>query len=328
MVRALVFLIIFSSSLLSQSNDPIQIFKIRLPEKRIEGLFTNTENTPIKTMYYFTLDGSIYIFKTNLNEEEFHNKLIREQEDFPYQKASYLMERGSEKVIITIPMKTDTSYLLGKYRPGTFFLVHSDTIIQTDNWNVGSFIIAKTEMEKEEHKHQMQIFEGSVFSKNCNQNFFWGGNIETIKLNLKDTADYRKKKATIATVPIGNIESIVGNRFKYYTEKYYTYFNNDSQVVSNPLIGNCSEAFIKIDTIKQFTANLHHYERFGVKNYLIKSNDKTQWIVKLGCEVIITTLKSKKVEYLMELESKEVFKKLKNITPISIISLNKSCGKQ
>ena len=328
MARALVFLIIFSSALFSQSNDPIQIFKIRPPEKRIEGLFTDTENTPIKTMYYFTLDGSIYIFKTNLNEEEFHNKLIREQEDFPYQKAYYHMERSSEKVIITVPMKTDTSYLLGKYRSGTFFLVHSDTIIQTDNWNVGSFIIAKTEMEKEEHKHQMQIFEGSIFSKNCNQNFFWGGNIETIQLDLKDTADYRKKKAIIAAVPIGNIESIIDNRFKYYTEKYYTYFNNDSQVVFKPLIGSYSEAFIEIDTIKQFPTSLHHYERFGVKNYLIKSNHKTQWIVKLDCEVIITTLKSKKVEYLLELESKEVFEKLKNITPISIISLNKPYGKQ
>ena len=55
MVRALIFLIIFSSSLFSQSNDPVQIFKIRPPEKRIEGLFTDTENTSIKTMYYCAL---------------------------------------------------------------------------------------------------------------------------------------------------------------------------------------------------------------------------------------------------------------------------------
>ena len=34
-----------------------------------------------------------------------------------------------------------------------------------------------------------------------------------------------------------------------------------------------------------------------------------------------------KLEYLLELESKEVFEKLKNITPISTISLNKPCGK-
>ena len=107
MVRALIFALF--STFASLSQDSVSVFKIRPPELRIEGLFCNdyaiTEGT--KTMYYLTYEGEAYQFETKLTQEDFYKELIKEQNDFPYEKGTYSLHRKNEKAIIKMRIKTE-----------------------------------------------------------------------------------------------------------------------------------------------------------------------------------------------------------------------------
>jgi len=325
MVRALIFLLFFTSSIIAQTADSsIAIFKIRPPEKRIRGFFCNPYDS-IKPLYYFGYDGSIMNFGNQLDEKGFFNELILNQRDAKYELGEYFLERGSEKAVLTFPSKKDTSYLLGKYRSGRFYLAYSDTMIITDKWNVGSFIIAKSNEEKEEKKHQMTFMERSIFNKPCRDKTFWGGTIETIKLDLSDTLAYKRKKKLIEKIPEEDVKSFNGIIFEYYTDKFYTVFESDSQMVIGFVEDSCGSIQTQIDTFPSIPKASHWQEWYGAKNYLTDFDSSFVWAYRHDCMVELKFFSYKQLEKLTDEPNDIIFKRLKGIRPQKELTIDRIC---
>jgi len=327
MVRALIFALF--STFASLSQDSVSVFKIRPPELRIEGLFCNdyaiTEGT--KTMYYLTYEGDAYQFETKLTQEDFYKELIKEQNDLPYEKGTYSLHRKNEKAIIKMVTKRDTSFLLGKYRSGKFFLVPSDTIIITKKWNVGSFIIKIIEKNPEEKKKPvMKTMDKSIYSKNCPNEIFWHGELISLELNPEDTAEYKKLKRFIRTIPLENIHKFEKNKFEYYEEKHFAYLMSDSQAIYKSFFGSCEEIINMLDTIPKILTCLKKEKRFGVKNYFIPGENASIWIAKQGCEVNIKFYQPEETKKILNLPDEKFFDKLKKIELTNTIKLEKTCG--
>lgn len=324
MVRALISLLLFATSSIAQTTDSVSVFKIRPPEKRIRGLFCNPYSEQ-KSIYYFSHDGTIRNFGIQENEQEFHNKLIINQEDLKYEKGTYFLERGSEKAVMTLFEKEDTTYLLGKYRSGRFYLTYSDTMIVTDKWNVGSFIIAKSKEEKEDAKQKMRFMEKSVYNKSCGHKTFWGGTVKVINLDLSDTAAYRKKKKQIEAIPEEDIKSFNGTRFEYYIDKYYNFFESDSQIVVGYVTDSCGSIKEDLDSIKTILPVKHWKEWYGAQNYLTQFEGNYVWSYRHECTVDLKFYSSKQINRFLKEPRKEIFEKIKSLTPNKTINLNQIC---
>lgn len=318
MVRALILLFFLTSTVIGQISDTVSIFKIRPPEKRIEGLFKN----PIADGYLFlNYEGEVYSFKNT--PRNFYEELIVNQNDFPFHKGTYYLERNSEKAIIEIPSENDTTFLLGKFRSNLFYLAYSDTLITNRKWNVGSFLISKTKEERTEEIHRMHLL--SYNAKNCNEIIFWGGPIDSISITPSDTSAYKKQKEVIASTPINDILSFTGEKFKYFTSKYYTFLESDSQIVVNNLTDSCSQIQTEIDSLKHIETALHYLKRFGVKNYFIKLDSNYVWATKIACEIHLKFYTEDKVSGFLNLPHRAFFNRLKKLTPINQTTLNQTC---
>lgn len=331
MVRVLIISLLANSLALAQhlNSDSVSVFKIRPAERRIEGLFCNQYalNEGTKTMYYLTYDGDAYQFETKLTQEDFYTKLIREQKDLSYEKGTYSLSRKSEKATIKIIVKGDTSFLLGKYRSGDFYLIRSDTMITSKRWNVGSFIIDISNKNPEEKlKPVMKTMGKSIYSTSCPNEIFWSGELISVQLDPTDTVEYQRLKNIIKTVPLKSIHKFEGNYFEYYKEQYYVYLLSDSQAIYNKFTNGCKGILTQMDSISEIQTSLKWEKRFGVKNYFIKDSKQSIWIIKQSCEVIIKFYDSKTIEKLINLENKRFFEKLKKVNPLTTSAMKKSCG--
>lgn len=329
MVRVLILVLLANYSTIAQHSDSVSIFKIRPSERRIEGLFCNQHeiNEGPKIMYYLTYDGDAYQFETKLTQEDFYNELIKEQNDFPYEKGTYSLARKSEKATIEIIVKSDTFFLLGKYRAGYFYLVQSDTMITSKRWNVGSFIIDIINKNPEEKlKPVMKTMGKSIYSINCPNEIFWSGELISIQLNPTDTFEYIKLKKFINTIPLENIHQFEKNKFEYFEEKHFTYLMSDSQAVYKKFMGSCEEVIVMLDTIQKIATCLKKEKRFGVKNYFITDENQSIWIAKQGCEVNIKFYQPEETKKILNLPDEKFFDKLRKIELPNTIKLKKTCG--
>lgn len=327
MARYLILLLLSCHILQAQNTDSVKVFIIRPPELKIEGLYCKPSISGNREgYYYFTYDNQAYYFPSaHLTEEEFHEKLIINQES-PYSiSGSYTLERKDNKAVITWPKDGGSSYLLGKYRDNKLWLVHYEKIPVLNEWNVGNLFLKKTTIEQGIKKHQIRFLSKSIFSNPCQNHSFWGGKIDSLIINPQDTSTYKKNIKKLQTIPAHDIISASKTKITYYKTKFYTYLQNDWKIQIGEFEDSIQGFTEHFDTTFREAPQAKFWmNHFGVKNYLTKLDSNYVWAAKQDCSVSLKFYNEEQLKKVLVAKPEEVFDKLKRITPISESSLHQT----
>lgn len=323
------------------------VFTVRKPPFRIIGFFGDIDFVPQKThglkksmfkrkngsqgqqgeWYFFNLKGEVFLLKTYLNGYDFYDQEILLLNDIPYEKGSY--EIQGEKVVITFESQNDTTYLLGKFRSTDFFVVQSDTMIVTDNWNVGSFVIAKSKEERGSRVNGIKILSKAPFSRFAKENFFWTGTEKQLFLNVNNVDLYQKSRRFLDSLPQGAIKEVKDNVARYIEQQQNFAVIQDSLILFDEEFYDCSDITQSRDSLT-FKSDLFKivrtYERFGVQNYLFKINDQ-EWgfAQRYQAKIVLRLYENGKVKNLLQKPQVELFRKLLRKENLEEITFNNRC---